>query len=213
MGSRDDHGGGTDPIISPSRLLALHRLSFIRCATTFQKSLAVFLLRSCPIFVPHNSPRHNVHAYRTTRHAKFRPQCRRRPPSGRIWRQQLPRARSQGRSAALPLFSTFVLWSRKYAHLTAFSLHHEPTLHLAAAARRLLPCTNARPFCPSAVHHGIAGVFFSRKSVSTPTSTNIAATLVTTTAGGRFPLFATLVQWRKQLVGRGGLFIEFLRSG
>jgi hypothetical protein len=210
VGSRDDHGGGTDPIISPSRLLALHRLSFIRCATTYQKSLAVFLLRSCPIFVPHHSPRHHVHAYRTTRHTKFRPQCR-RPPSGRIW-QQLPRARSEGGSAALPLFSIFVLWGRQYAHLTAFSLHHEPTLHLAAAARRL-PCTNARPFYPSAVHHGNTGVLFSRKSVSTPTSTNIAATLVTSTAGGKFPLFATLIQWWKQLVGRGGLFIEFLRSG
>lgn len=190
MGSRDDHGGGTDPIISPSRLLALHRLSFIRCASTYQKSLAVFILRSCPILVPHHSPRHNVHADRTTRHTKFCPQFR--PPSGGIW-QQLPRARSEGRSAAaLPLFSAFVLCSRKHAHFTAFSLHHEPTLLLAAAARRL-PCTNARPFCPSAVHHGTTGVLFSRKPVSTPTSTNIATTFVSSTAGGRFPLFATLI--------------------
>jgi hypothetical protein len=199
VGSRDDHGGGTEPIISPSRLLTLHRLSFIRCASTYQKSLAVFLLRSCPIFVTHHSPRHHVHAYRTTRHTKFCPQ--RRPPSGRIW-QQLPRARSEGRSAALPLFSTFVLWSRKYAHFTAFSLH-EPTLHLAAAARRL-PCTNPRPFCPSAVHHGTTGVLFSRKSVSTPTSTNIPTTFVTSTTGGRSPLFATLIYWWwKQLIGLG----------
>jgi hypothetical protein len=209
VGSRDDHGGGTDPIISPSRLLALHRLSFIRCASTYQKSLAVFLLRSCPILVPHHSPRHHVHADRTTRHTKFRPQCR--PPSGRIW-QQLLRARSEGGSAALPLFSAFVLWSRKYAHFTAFSLHHEPTLHLAAAARRL-PCTNARPFCPSAVHHGTTGVLFYRKSVPTPTSTNIVATFVSSTAGGRFPLFATLIQWWKQLIGWEGLFITFLHSG
>jgi len=190
VGSRDDHGGGTEPIISPSCRLPLHRLSFIRCATTYQKSLAVFLLRSCSIFFPYHSPRHHVHAYRTTRHAKLCSQCR--PPSRRIWQRKLPRARSEGGSAALPLFSAFVFWTRKYAPLTPFAVQHEPTLHLTAAARRL-PGTNARPFCPSTFHHGTTGVLFSRESVSTPTSSNIVATFVTSTADGRFALCATLI--------------------
>lgn len=191
MGSRDDHGRGTDPIVGPPHLFAFHRLSFIRRATTYQKPLTVSLLRPCPIFVPHHSPRHHVHGHRTTRHTKFCPEWR--PPSRRIWQYQLPRARSEGRSAALPLFSAFVFWSRrKYAHFTAFSLQHEPTLLLAAAARRL-PCTNPRPFCPSTVHHGFTGVLSSRESVSTPTSTNNATTIVTSTADGKFPLFATLI--------------------
>jgi hypothetical protein len=192
VGSRDDHGRGTEPINGPARLLALHSLFSIRCNAAFKKSLAVFLLRSCPVVIPHHPPRHHVHSYRA-RHTKLCPQCR--PPSRRIW-QLLSCARSEGGPTALPLFSALVFWTRKHSHLTALS---EPTLHLTASARPL-SCTNARPFCPSAFYYGPTGVLFSRESVPTPTSSDVVAALVTTTTNRKLPLCATLLQWWGQLI-------------
>jgi len=229
VGSRDDNRwrGPAEPPPPPIRGTTLHpRLVDLRGICVVRRPAPAWPPREepfpvlvlpgprHPVLVPDFAPGHDVHAYRTPGHTKLCPH--RRPPAGRggLWRRgqrwrwrKLPRARSEGGSAALPpLFSTFLFWTRGHSPLAALAVH-VPSLHRAATARPILTRANARLFCTQALHHGSTGVFFSRESVPPPTASDGAPTTLASAPDGKLPLCATLVQRWWQLIRREPPFL------